>query len=424
MPSGTPFRSFLSQWAIQHNVSQTALDDLLIELRQNGHSDLPKASKTLLNTSRHAHPTSIDNGTYCHIGIGRCLSAYFLALSKKRYAIPESVTLDFNIDEVSGSKSSQIILWIIQMSLRDIECNPFVIGVFQGKKKPDCNTLLKEFVDEINTLISDGLNYKNLIVRIEMGYMCCDTPAVTFIRGSKGHAGFNCCIKCTQRGQRLDFRLVFPHISETNRTDEDFRSRTDPEHHVKTSILETVQGLDMVRDFPLDEMHIVHLGVVKKLISFWNKTFTKDQVNEIENNVRMIDSYRPVEIRRQIRSLADVGQFKANECRTFLLITGPVILKDILNMEKYEHFLLLHFAMRKLSARNFINEIESIRSLLVKFVSEFKKLYGLNQLTYVVHSLLHLCDDALKYGCTYSFSAYKYENNNSKIVRSIRHRAR
>lgn len=171
MPSGTPFRSFLSQWAIQHNVSQTALDDLLIELRQNGHSDLPKASKTLLNTSRHAHPTSIDNGTYCHIGIGRCLSAYFLALSKKRYAIPESVTLDFNIDEVSGSKSSQIILWIIQMSLRDIECNPFVIGVFQGKKKPDCNTLLKEFVVEINTLISDGLNYKNLIVRIEMGYI-------------------------------------------------------------------------------------------------------------------------------------------------------------------------------------------------------------------------------------------------------------
>lgn len=109
LPSGTPFRSFLSQWAIQHNVSQTTLDDLLIELRQNGHSDLPKASKTLLNTSRHAHPTSIDNGTYCHIGIGRCLSAYFLALSKKRYAIPESVTLDFNIDEVSGSKSSQII---------------------------------------------------------------------------------------------------------------------------------------------------------------------------------------------------------------------------------------------------------------------------------------------------------------------------
>lgn len=398
------------------------MDDLLIQLRQSGHSDLPRASKTLLNTSRHANPTSIDHGIYCHIGIRRSLMAYFLALSKKSYEIPQSVTLDFNIDEVSCSKSTQIVLWLIQMSLRDTECDPFVIAVFQGKHKPDCNTFLKEFVDEVNTLISEGFNYKNLSVRIDMGYFCCDTPAVSYIRGSKGHTGFNSCVKCTQKGLRLDSRLVFPYISKTNRTDEDFRSRMDINHHVKTSILETIHGLDMVHSFPLDEMHIVHLGVVKKLISFWIKTFSKEQLKAIETSVKIIDLYRPIEIRRQIRLLTDVAQFKANECRTFLLITGPVILKEVLDTENYKHFLLLHCAMRKLSAKNCTNEIESIRSLLVKFVREFKNLYGLNQLTYVVHSLLHLCDDAMKYGCTTSFSAYRYENNNSKTVKSIRHK--
>lgn len=151
----------------------------------------------------------------------------------------------------------------------------------------------------------------------------------------------------------MDSRLVFPYITPADRTDESFRSREDPDHHTKDSILETVIGLDMVRSFPVDEMHIVHLGVMKKLIGFWNMTFTTNQTRTIETRIISVEAHRPFEIRRQIRKISEISQFKAKECRTFLLFTGPVILKDVLDVEKYKHFLLLHFAMRKLSDKRF-----------------------------------------------------------------------
>lgn len=37
------------------------------------------------------------------------------------------------------------------------------------------------------------------------------------------------------------------------------------QNHNGTSILENIPNLDMVKDFPLDPMHLLHLGVVKKI---------------------------------------------------------------------------------------------------------------------------------------------------------------
>lgn len=74
----------------------------------------------------------------------------------------------------------------------------------------------------------------------------------------------------------------------------------------------------MIKNFPVDEMHIIHLGVVKKLIGFWNNSLTKEQKNSIENRIKRIETSRPIEIHRKIRSLSAIAQFKANECRNFL----------------------------------------------------------------------------------------------------------
>lgn len=43
----------------------------------------------------------------------------------------------------------------------------------------------------------------------------------------------------------------------------------DPQHHHKLtpSVLETV-GIGMVSQFPADAMHLIDLGIVKKLLSF------------------------------------------------------------------------------------------------------------------------------------------------------------
>lgn len=397
------------------------MDSLLAGLNEITTFVLPKSSKTLLKTPSSVNSIVMSGGTYCHVGIDKCLMATCLSLSRDSQPIPEEFILDFNIDGVSYSKSTKSSLTLIQMNLRDIGFNPFVVGAYVGKVKPECNEFLKYFVHDINEIKSNGFQYGDNLIRVKVGNFCCDTPAVSFIRGSKGHAGFNCCVKCTQKGIRLDSRLVFPYITQGDRTDEDFRNRKDPEHHVKTSILENIEDLDMVSSFPIDEMHVVHLGVVKKLVQEWINVLTKKELEEIFVKVQAAEKYRPIEIRRQIRHLDEFKQYKAKEFRTLLIYTGPFLLKDILDNNKYKHFLLLHIAMRKLYDKKYHNDYESIQKMIEDFVRQFKQLYGLNRLTLVVHSLIHLCEDVKLYGPPRNFSAYKYENNNNKLTRNIRH---
>lgn len=80
-------------------------------------------------------------------------------------------------------------------------------------------------------------------------------------------------------------------------------------------------------------------------------SLTQLELGEIRERAKTVEKYRSCEIHRTIRSITEFEQFKANEFRTFLMITGPVLLKDILPAEKYNHFISLHAAMRKLTRK-------------------------------------------------------------------------
>jgi hypothetical protein len=75
-----------------------------------------------------------------------------------------------------------------------------------------------------------------------------------------------------------------------------------------------------------------------------------------------------------------------------------VVLKNYLTKEKYQHFVLLSLAVRILLSdkardpqwNNYSN------SLLRDFVTKVPSLYGKEFLTYNMHSLVHLSEDALK----------------------------
>lgn len=127
----------------------------------------------------------------------------------------------------------------------------------------------------------------------------------------------------------------------------------------------------------------------------------------------------PCEIKRKPRSVFECKRWKATEFRTFLLYTGPVSLKSILSYDKYINFLTLNVAVIILSnAKHMDCYSNYAKSLLQYFVNTFISLYGKENASINVHNLLHLHDDAVKFG--QQFSSFPFENYLRSILKMIR----
>ena len=126
----------------------------------------------------------------------------------------KNLKLQTNVDGIPISKNSGSQFWPTLGYLTDfLHSKPFLIGIYHGYSKPnDANFFLSEFVLEM-----------------------------------------------------YDGRLIFLDDDSPLRTDTSFRNREDEDHHTGRSILQALP-IDMVKCFPLDYMHLVCLGVIRKLL--------------------------------------------------------------------------------------------------------------------------------------------------------------
>lgn len=83
------------------------------------------------------------------------------------------------------------------------------------------------------------------------------------------HNAIEGCQKCTISGQRIKNRMSFHRTGCEKRSDLEFRNRQIPAHHREYSILEQLP-IDMVDDFVTsDDLHLLHLGLMKKCLLMW-----------------------------------------------------------------------------------------------------------------------------------------------------------
>ena len=132
----------------------------------------------------------------------------------------------------------------------------------------------------------------------------------------------------------------------------------------------------------------------------------------------------PSDFNRKPRSLEKAKRlWKAHKLRQFLLYSGPVVLRNALRDDLYNHFLNLYLAITILvnpvlcKNNNYLNLSEN---LLKTFVKNYQILYGRENVSFNVHSLLHIVDDVRNFGPLDSYSAFRYENYIGKIKRLIR----
>lgn len=413
------FEMELRAWAVQCRIPHKHLNQLLNVLRKNGHSNLPKDARSLLKTKKFIDIIEVDPGEYHHVGVETNL------LNILRYVenIPTEINLDFNIDGVDILKSSTKSFWFIQGRIFGFEVykKPFVVGIYYGRKKPkDFNQFLRPFVDEMK-ILTENFKFGEKSIKVIIRCFICDAPARNYCTGTKGFNGYFGCGKCTVEGDYINHRQVFPDLDCPLRMD----FVNDEDHNLKHSILSEL-NIGFVTQFPLDYLHCVLLGVVKKFIFMLlngdlNVKLPSIQIQKISEHLEELELSQPFDFQRRIKSFEYLHLWKGNEYRTFLLYTGPVILKNILDSEKYSHFLQLHVAIIILCDPNlYLSQTNLAKKLLRDYVESFSEIYGQHHIVYNIHSLIHLTDDIYKLGTLDDHSSFMFESYNYQISQLLR----
>ena len=217
---------------------------------------------------------------------------------------------------------------------------------------------MEPFVNEYITICDTGITIGSTKVQLQISTVVCDAPARAFVKAVKQHGGYSACDKCEVIGLYKKRRMCYSKLDAQLRTDEKFIQATDSEHHNEGVVSPfTALNIGMISQFPLDYMHLVLLGVTRKMMILWTKGDTskslastfrlpKQLVISMSKRLENFSHSCPSEFKRLPRGLNELNNFKATEFRSFLCYTCFVACHKIVDETVYSHLLLLACSLR------------------------------------------------------------------------------
>lgn len=462
----------------KHNLSRECCNDLLKLLKDI----LPETQKKLPSDIRTLRPKKIlydleeiEGGEMAYFGIERHLR---LPVTGPMLYDPDCSTLLLSIDMDGAPITTKgtTTIWPIMGTFFDEEKAPvFVINLYCGKEKPtDFNKYMASMVDEISRLTIHGLHLNGKKYDFRLRELLGDSPAKADALGCKHPNGYCSCPRCCTMGEYFEHRTTYPDQSQPERTHEEFlryaeyyeaRHSAISENEIATSneedsdfdeddlftlpeqlpqyisqffnnnpptILRLIPHFDLVKQVYFDYMHLVCLGVMKKLIEFWLSRNSKiqihgDKLKQAEELLSLIRKEFCIrEFSRRVENLQFIKHWKATQLRSFLLYFSCVVLYDAFEIPTvrgvptnhllpevyYRHFLKLVEAIRIFSrVKNVTPEqLTRGRDLINSFVKDCEELYGKEFVILNVHCLIHLYDDRVQRGPLDKFSVFRFEN--------------
>ena len=367
-------------------------------------------------------------GQYLYLGLKEGILDILSSNANSLLSI-DTIQLSVSVDGLPLFKSTAVALWPILCSFEHFA--PFVVCLFLGKSKPHpVEDFLADFIEEFCILKRTGIEFDSKIITVSIFSFVCDAPARALLKCIKSHTGYYACERCTIKG-KWNGRVVYDTQDECHaRTDQHFVNVDYEDHQLKRSPLIDC-GMSCVHDFSLDYMHLVCLGVVRRMLHFFkqgpkNKPCRLSRAHLSTVSASLLD-YRgkmPSEFARQPRGLDELDRWKATEFRQFLLYTGPLVLKHFLHPKVYLHFLTLSIAVSFLldsdsEKRN--TYLQYAQELLQCFVKNCKSVYGDTFNVYNIHNLMHLSDDVEHFRCSLNeVSAFQFENYLQRLKKLIR----
>uniref|UniRef100_A0A1B0D314 Transposase domain-containing protein n=1 Tax=Phlebotomus papatasi TaxID=29031 RepID=A0A1B0D314_PHLPP len=216
--------------------------------------------------------------------------------------------------------------------------------------------------------------------------------------------------------------MSFPGIHAQKRDDTSFRLRKDHGHHRESSPLENLP-IDMIKDFPIaDSLHLLDIGIMKRFLEGWihgkfnyNTKWSGKQIREISEFLT-----EPIEIHRKVRTLDTLKLWKATEFRTFFLYLGIVILRDYLQNDIYQHFLLLFCSITIYTTKYYSKFFCVAEKMIIDYIELYCNLYGRDTVTSNIHNLSHIIEDVSNFEDLQNISSYPFENHLRMIKNLVR----
>ena len=354
----------LQKRAITSNIPLVHINAILIILR-HFFPNLPKDARTLVDTPKEYKIMDVPGGHYHHFGLAHGILER-LDMHPKYVQDNACIEVKVNIDGLPIFKSTIEQFWPMLGQLEN-EAQVFPIGVFVGQSKPqDLASYLSDFITETQSLKANGISYRNEVYAVNISKFTCDAPAQAFKKKQRHTTVTSIrCDKCCKEGAypRDKHKVIFPtEVTSAPRTDDKYRLRVavsgnesnvnDHDDHYRGKSPLSDLGLGMTSQFPLDPMHLVFLGVSKKIIQMWlpgpGPLHAKQgtaQIRTLSNSLVKFNEYLPQEFARKCRPLTHLERWKATEFRTFLMYTGVVALLGKFPEIIYRNFMMLHVAI-------------------------------------------------------------------------------
>lgn len=420
------FTQFISNWASHFKIPHVAINPLLSSINSHFNINLPSDARTILKTPRKVNIQFIQPGQYYHFGVSVAVTKLLNKYNNRENL--QCIKICINVDGLPISKSNGSQLYPILCNLHQNFSVVEMIGLYHGFDKPkDANSLLASSINEIIQLTNNGFCFNGKTYPFQVLGFICDAPAKSFICYIKGHTGYHSCTKCYVEGNFVNNRVCFSQIDNLRlRNDQDFREKFDEDHHSGVSLIESIPNFNLVKNIPLDPMHLIYLGVMRKLLLIWvdgkpPHKLPSIKISKISELLIEQKKNIPSEFIRKPRTLQELKRYKATEFRQFLCYTGPLVLKSELSCDKYLNFLCLHVSTIILSHMEYLNKNGNYAHDLLKyFVRTFIFLYGEQYASHNIHNLLHIYEDSKIFGILEKFSAFPFENYLQKLKKLIR----
>lgn len=358
------------------------------------------------------------------------------------------LSVTWNTDGVPLYESSGYSIWPLLLQINELPQkvrtkHMVLAGLWFGPTKPNMNTFLKPYVEQMNVLSSAGFQWTDSEgniqkVRLFPGPCSVDTVARAMVMNMSQFNGSHGCGWCMHEGEVVrkgnGHVRVYPVVSPrpAPRTHQSFldyaaeaETTMEPKYGVKgASVLFLLTFFTFPTGFVVDYMHTVCAGFVRRTACMWfdtKATFCYSLGSKINEVDRRLCSLRPtLEIPRLPRSLKVRKYWKASEWRNWLLFYSPVVLHDILPSVYYKNWLkfvrVMHFFLANTVAAE---KLKEAGRTMYEFLKEYQEVYGKEHLTYNAHLLLHLVESVEVWGPLWNYSAYVFEGMNGQLVHLV-----